>query len=192
MPPANKPAVAGDDLLTFTRMFDAPRALVFRMWTTPEHIVRWWGPEGLGLQSCELDFRVGGKWRFCMSNGPGHAHWISGVYREIAEPCRLSFTYTNERDGIEMLVTLDFLDRGERTELHFRQEGFESLGERDGHQWGWMSTLELLNHYLRQFIDEDLLPKGRPRIDRVAEEIEAARQRQLEEKKTHADAAKDR
>jgi uncharacterized protein YndB with AHSA1/START domain len=170
MPPGNsKASVAGDGVLAFTRMFDAPRALVFRMWAAPEHIVRWYGPEGYALQSCELDFRVGGKWRFCMNNGPGHAHWIYGVYREIVEPSRLSFTYVNEYDGIEMLVKMDFIDRGPRTELHFRQEGFQSTGELDGHDWGWKSTLELLNRYVQQFAEgEQPTPKGRPRSEALA------------------------
>lgn len=195
MAPSNSPAAkpTPDEVLAFTRMFEAPRALVFKVWSSPEHVVRWYGPEGYALQSCDLDFRVGGAWRFCMSNGPGHAHWIHGVYREISEPSRLSFTYINEYDGHEMLVTMDFVDRGERTEMHFRQAAFLSVAARDDHGWGWNSTIDLLAAYLLRFKGvTEMAPIGRPRSDGVAEDIIAARRRHLEERTNNADTAQDR
>ena len=101
--------------LVIERVFEAPPALVFKMWSDVEHLVRWHGPEGLALLHCEQDFREGGKWRRCMSSGPGHAHWISGEYREIRPHTRLSFTYINAYDGFETVVSMDFLDRPWRT-----------------------------------------------------------------------------
>ena len=179
-------------VLEFDRLFDAPRALVWLMFKEPEHMVRWHGPEGYALLSCDIDFRVGGKWRRCMSNGPGHAHWIRGVYREIDEPSRLSFTYLNAYDEFETVVTMDFLDEGGRTRMLFRQTPFISAEERDGHGWGWNSTIELLAAYLLRFKDvAETTPIGRPRSDGVAEDIIAARRRQLNGG-NHADAARDR
>lgn len=179
------PAAERDDhVLEIVRTFAAPRALVFRMWSDPEHIVRWHGPEGFWLTHCEQDFRVGGTWRRCMSSGPGHEHWISGVFREIREPERLSFTYVNDHDGHEMLVEMDFLDRGHETEMHFRQSRFASVAERDGHGWGWNSGFDLLATYLLSLDPSDLRPVGAPRIDGVAADIAAARKRHEAERRS--------
>ena len=169
-------------VLEIDREFEAPRALVWCLWRDPEHMARWHGPEGYVLLASEMDFRVGGKWRRCMSSGPRHAHWISGEYLEIDEPQRLSFTYINEHDGFETVVTMDFSEPAPgRTRMQFRQTPFISREERDGHGWGWNSGFNLFEHYLAQFTDDDWRPKGRPRIDGVAEDIVAARRKQAEE-----------
>lgn len=154
-----------DLVLDIDRVFNAPRELIWRLWQDPEHMVRWHGPEGLALTLCETDFRVGGKWRRCMSAGPDHAHWISGEYLEIVEPSRLSFTYINEADGFETVVTMDFvaLDGG-RTRMLFRQTPFLNRAERDGHEGGWSSSFDILARYLERFGDDDWRPKGRPRM----------------------------
>jgi len=180
-------------VLEIDRIFDAPRELVWRLWRDPEHMVRWHGPEGYALLHCDIDFRVGGQWRRCMSNGPGHQHWISGEYLEIAEPSRLSFTYVNEYDGFETVVSMDFLEvEGGRTRMLFRQTPFISREERDGHGWGWNSGFEVFARYLAQFTDSDWSPKGRPRSDGVAEDIIAARRRAEEEREhRNADATQD-
>jgi uncharacterized protein YndB with AHSA1/START domain len=168
-------------VLEIDRVFEAPRALIWRLWRDPEHMVRWHGPEGYALAACEMDFRVGGTWRRCMSTHPGHAHWIRGEYLEIVEPSRLSFTYINEFDGFETVVTMDFTEVApERTRMQFRQTPFISAVERDAHGWGWRSGFDVLDRYLRLFIDEDWRPKGQPRIDGVAEDIAEARRRHAE------------
>lgn len=140
-------AVNDDLVLEITRVFAAPRELLFKVWSRPEHTVRWWGPDGFRLSHCQMDFRVGGNWRFCMSR-PGRDHWIHGTYQEIAPPERLSFTYTNDADGHSMLVEIEFIALGEETEMRFRQSEFLNVAERDGHRFGWSSTFELLDTYL--------------------------------------------
>jgi len=146
-------AAANDDgkVLELERLFDAPRALVFKLWSSPEHIVRWWGPKGLYLVHCEMDFRVGGEWRFCMQPQQHPGHWIHGIYREIREPERLSFTYINDNDGHQMLVTVDFLEQDSKTLLKFRQSQFFTVAERDGHGEGWSETFDIFQTYLRLF-----------------------------------------
>lgn len=171
-------AFAPDEVLEFSRTFDAPRELVWRLWRDPEHIVRWHGPQGMWLTACEIDFRVGGKWRRCMSHAVGHEHWIHGEYLEIREPERLVFTYINEYDPFETIVELDFEDVGGKTRMHFHQAPFPTIEERDGHGWGWNSSLQLLADYVVQVIANDGKPVGRPRIDGVAADILAARERQ--------------
>src|SRR5690606_14461452 len=86
---------ASDEVLELTRVFEAPRELVWRLWSDPEHIARWWGPETCWLDTVEMDFREGGKWHFWMRNGTGLDHHISGEYRAIQRPERLHFTYIN-------------------------------------------------------------------------------------------------
>ncbi len=169
--------------LVIERIFDAPPALVFKMWSDVEHMVRWHGPEGYALLHCEQDFREGGTWKRCMSNGPGHEHWISGEYREIKPHTRLSFTYINAHDGFETLVEMDFADLGGRTAMRFRQAPFISRAECDGHGWGWRSGFELLAAYLALFDGGEATPRGRPRGDGVADDIVAARRRLQQDRK---------
>jgi uncharacterized protein YndB with AHSA1/START domain len=82
-----------DTDIVLTRLFDAPRHLVYEALTRPEHIRRWWGclGEGYSVPVCEVDLRVGGKWRF-VNKYPGGEAEFYGEYREIAPPDRLVFT----------------------------------------------------------------------------------------------------
>jgi uncharacterized protein YndB with AHSA1/START domain len=180
-----------EEVLEFTRVFDAPLALVWRMWREPEHMVRWHGPEGFWLTDCQLDFREGGKWSRTMSRAADHAHRIYGEYLEIREPERLRFTYINDYDAHEMVVTLDFAERDGRTEMRFHQAPFATVAERDGHGWGWMSGLDLLASYVVKVKAADGRLVGQPRRDGVAEDIVAIRKLR-EEKERHADPAQDR
>jgi uncharacterized protein YndB with AHSA1/START domain len=116
--------------LVITRIFDAPRSLVFKAWTEPEHLVRWWAPPGLILASCALDLRPGGGYRFCLRpTGGGREIWVRGVYREVVEPERLSFTW--EWEGAEIgpghrtLVTVTFTEHGAKTKVNLCQSPLE-------------------------------------------------------------------
>src|SRR5688572_31811990 len=82
-----------DREILITRLFDAPRRLVFEAMTKPEHIKRWWGAlgDGYSVPVCEVDLRPGGKWRFVNRHPKGEAAF-HGVYREITPPDRLVFT----------------------------------------------------------------------------------------------------
>ena len=85
MAPNNLSATAEEGALVVTRIFDAPRTLVFRAWSTPEHLANWFRPTGFTLPSCQVDFRVGGSYRLCMRSPEGKDYWVHGVYREIVE-----------------------------------------------------------------------------------------------------------
>jgi uncharacterized protein YndB with AHSA1/START domain len=138
--------------LVITRVLDAPRSLVFKLWTRPEHLARWWGPQGFTTISCEMDVRPGGAWFRCMRSPEGSLYTKRGIYREIVPPERLVFTYVNEdadgRLGPETLVTVTFEEHGAKTRLTLHQSGFESVGERDAHAGGWTSCLERFAEYL--------------------------------------------
>lgn len=105
--------------IRMTRLFDAPRHLVFEAMTTPEHVKRWWGRlgEGYSVPVCEIDLRVGGKWRFVNRHPRGEAVFY-GEYREIAPPGRLVFTeiFEPHPDAVSV-VTSDFADEGGKTRL---------------------------------------------------------------------------
>ncbi len=166
-----------DETVETVRIFDAPRALVFRLWAEPRHRVRWWGPEGYGLRDCAVDFRIGGAWSITMQRVDGYQHRVSGEFTEIDEPARLAFTYVNEDDGHRTLVEIDLVDLGAQTRMHFRQATFGLVGTRDAHEWGWRSSLDLLAAYVRDVMAAGGVPVGPPRVDGVAADIAAARER---------------
>jgi uncharacterized protein YndB with AHSA1/START domain len=88
-----------DDEIVMTRVYDAPRKLVFDAWTNPEHLPRWFGRRGWTLPICEVDLRPGGAWRFALSGPNGRSMGMHGVYHEIAPPDRL--VYSEALDGYE-------------------------------------------------------------------------------------------
>jgi uncharacterized protein YndB with AHSA1/START domain len=139
-------------VLVLTRVLDAPRSLVFAVWTRPEHLVRWWGPKGFTLPFCETDFRPGGAYRFCMRSPAGTDHWVSGVYREIVEPERIVFTWEREdaegKSGSGSVVTVDLAEHEGKTKLTLHQAVFKSVQGRDEHQGGWTECLERLAEYV--------------------------------------------
>jgi uncharacterized protein YndB with AHSA1/START domain len=108
-----------DREIRMTRLFDAPRALVFEAMTTPDHIKRWWGnlDAGYSVPVCEVDLRPGGAWRFVNRHPKGEAEFY-GVYREIKAPERLVFTeiYAPFPDA-ESVVSTDFTEENGKTRM---------------------------------------------------------------------------
>lgn len=139
--------------MTITRTLNAPRDLVFSVWTETEHLERWQNaPKGFTVTTHEVDFSVGGVYRICMRSPEGTDHWLQGVYREIKKPERLVFTHSwldaQGKQGKETLVTITFADRGNKTEFTLHQAGFSSVGSRDGHHDGWNSSIDRFVEYL--------------------------------------------
>ena len=134
--------------LVITRVFDAPRPLVFKAWTEREHLVHWSCPQGFTLTQCEGDLRPGGAWRSCIRSPDGSDLWLGGVYREVVENERLVFTHAwdaaDAKPGHETLVTVTFGDDDGKTMLTFRQRFFDSVESRDGHRGGWTECFEKL------------------------------------------------
>jgi uncharacterized protein YndB with AHSA1/START domain len=140
-----------DDELFIERVFDAPPRLVFKAWTSAEYQMHWLGPKDFTVEFCEIDFCVGGKYRARIRSPEGRDHTMYGVYREIAAPERLVFTFAWEEEGergLETLVTIDFIDQGNKTLMSFHQAPFQSLAERDGHNGGWTQCFDRLAAYL--------------------------------------------
>ena len=147
--PATPPA---ERVLELTRIFAAPRDLVFKVWIEPAHLVRWWGPRGFTMPSHALEARPGGAYRFCMRSPEGTEHRSQGVFREIVEPERLVLTgawvEAEGKPGHETLLTVSFADHGGKTKLTLHQAVFESVTARDAHRGGWTSALDCLAEYL--------------------------------------------
>jgi uncharacterized protein YndB with AHSA1/START domain len=158
------PADAPDFILT--RLFEAPRPLVYRCWMDPTHLSRWWGPKFVTCPVCEVDGRVGGRYRLVMRDGKGTDYPIAGEFRDIVPDERIVRTEDlsghseawhdtvdpsnkgKARPAIVLLTTIGFEDhpRGTRVTIHTR---FPSLALRDGFAGvgmaeGWSSSLEKL------------------------------------------------
>lgn len=141
--------------LRLTRLLDAPRELVFEVWTRPEHLVEWWGPAGFSLAGCELDFRVGGAFCYRMRNPAGGDHWLRGVFQGIVEPEKLAFTFAwGDPEGVTgpvMQVTVGFDAVGaEQTRVTLHQTGLESESATLAHEQGWSSQLDRLVAFAAQ------------------------------------------
>ena len=104
--------------IVITRVFNAPRNLVFDCWTKPELLRRWMlGPEGWIFAVCEIDLKVGGKYRFVWRSSEGNEMGMGGVYREIMPPERIADTQLFDEDwtGGETAGTLVFTEHGGKT-----------------------------------------------------------------------------
>ena len=145
--------------MVVTRVFDAPRELVWKAWTDPQYVMQWWGPKGFTAPVCKIDFRVGGKFLWCMKSPDGQVGWNGGEYHEIVPHEKIVYSmYLSDSEGnkidpaglgIEQEaidgaydVTL-FEDLGNgRTKLTII--GNEPMASaKDSGQWeGWNETLE--------------------------------------------------
>ncbi len=133
--------------LNLRRTFKAPRKKVFRAWTDPEELKKWWGPEGYDTPSAEVDLRVGGKYRLGMRKLPdGEIFYLSGIYREVRPPERLVYTWRWEAqpEHGETLVSVEFREVGDSTEVVLTHERFPTEKARDDHNRGWSGCLDRL------------------------------------------------
>ena len=122
-----------DTQILITREFDAPKHLVYRAWTTPELIKRWWGAERGEVIAVELDLRVGGRWRYVSRTHEGYEFAFSGEYREVVPDERLVATEVYEEvPEHEALNTLTLTETGGRTTLTVLVE-HDSKESRDAH-----------------------------------------------------------
>jgi uncharacterized protein YndB with AHSA1/START domain len=143
-----------DRTLVISRLFNAPRSLVFKAWTEAERVALWWGPQGFTTRYCQMDIREGGAFRLCMRSPEGTEHWKRGVYREIVAPERIVFTFAWEdaagTPGHETLVTVCFEAVGDKTRLTLQQEVFETAERCEEHRIGWTSCLQRFAEYLAE------------------------------------------
>ena len=149
---ATETALSANRELVLTRVFDAPRALVFKAWTDPTLMARWWGPHHFTNPVCELDVRPGGAIHLVMRGPDGRDHPMGGTFHEIAPPERLVFTGTvddaNGKRLLEVHNTVTFAEQGGKTTLTLRavvvKAAPESAPMLAGMEAGWTQSLERL------------------------------------------------
>ncbi len=151
--------LATDREIIISRVFDAPRALVFSAWTDPRHVAQWWGPQGYESFDCEIDLRPGGSFRLQMRGSDGIAYPCRGVFREIVEPERIVYSgalLDGPACGAGLppaaTVTVTFVERHGKTILTIRTllssaAQFKAVVEA-GFDAGWTSCLERLAEHL--------------------------------------------
>jgi len=138
--------------LVITRTFDAPRDLVFKMWTDAKHMAQWWGPHGFTNPVCELDVRPGGAIRIDMRGTDATVYPMIGTFREIVRPERLVFTAEaldqNGTAVLEVLNTVTFEEKNGKTTLTLQARVTKVIGEGisylEGMEAGWTQSLERL------------------------------------------------
>lgn len=160
------------DEFVISRTFDAPRDLVWKVWTDAEHLAQWWGPKGCSIRVAKLDVRPGGMFHYAMAYQPGQEMWGRFVYREIAPPERMVYvsSFSDEEGGItrapfpqlkgtfplEVLNTLTLSEDNGRTTMTVRggplnateEERATYRGMFGSMQQGFTGTFESLDAYL--------------------------------------------
>jgi uncharacterized protein YndB with AHSA1/START domain len=118
--------------VVMTRVFNAPRRLVYEAHSKPEHIQRWWGPRGSTMTSCEVDFRPGGRWRFVLREADGSENAFRGEFRETLEPEKIVQTFEWEgMPGHISVETLTLVEQDDKTTVTSTSK-FDSVEDRDG------------------------------------------------------------
>jgi uncharacterized protein YndB with AHSA1/START domain len=152
--------------LVITRIFDAPREVVWKAWTDPEHVKRWWGPKNFTAPFIKSDFRVGGKYLYCMRSAEGKDYWSTGVYREIDPLKRIVVTDSfADKEGnvvpaseygmegewpLELLVTLTFEDHDGKTRFILRHAGIPGGEMFKMTNEGWNESLDKFANSLKR------------------------------------------
>lgn len=156
----------GDREIVITRVFNAPRELVFKAWTEPKHIEQWWGPKGFTTRVEQMDFRPGGTWRYVMCGSDGTEYPGNGVFKEVVPPERIVATDQFD-EGFEQVVKVDlpsgiivttaiFEDLDDKTRLTLRIMHSTTEDRRKHEEMGvvggWNSSFDCLDEFLANMV----------------------------------------
>lgn len=171
MTASTTPAATAAPTFVTSRVLEAPRELVWRAFTDPAHLLRWWGPKGFDVLTCEVDLRPGGRFLYHLRSLDGQDMWGRFIYREIAPPERLVFvvSFSDATGGVtrhpwsatwplQTLSTLTFAEHEGRTTLTLHWTPFEATEEeratfaagRESMRQGWDGTLDQLEAHLAE------------------------------------------
>lgn len=155
---------APDRDVLITRVFDAPRELVFQAWTDPAHLAHWYAPHGCTISFREIEVREGGVFHSCIGGPDGSACWCKGVYREVVAPERIVCTMAiaDEQGNLmdptdvgmdpewprETVLTVTFEEQDGKTKLTLHQTVSEELAKRTGAHQSWLQMLDRLAEQL--------------------------------------------
>jgi uncharacterized protein YndB with AHSA1/START domain len=144
--------------MVVTRVFDAPREVVWKAWTDPKYVMQWWGPKGFSCPACEMDFRVGGKSLLCMKAPDGYEGWNAIEYHEIVlhEKIVSSMYFSDSKgnkidpaelgmeeaiEGAYDVTLFEDLGNGQTKLTYIGNEPIDSAKE-SGQFEGWVETLD--------------------------------------------------
>ncbi len=152
--------------LVIARVFNAPRELVWKAWTEPDRLARWWGPKGFTLPVCRIDLRKGGPYLYCMRSPEGRDYWSTGIYREIVPMERLVMTdsFADDKGNpvpasyygmsaefpMEMTVTVTFEDLRGRTRFTLHHAGIPAGKDQSDCRTGWSESFDKLAEVLKK------------------------------------------
>ena len=151
---ANPDRMLRDDELLITREFDAPVALVFRLWESPDHIIRWWGPEEFTTTHMDWKAEPGRAWRATMVSKQYGVSNMGGVVQEVEKNRRIVFTFAWDEDSgrdMDTIVTVTFAETNGKTLQIFHQTPFSSVAARDSHVGGWNSLFNKQQLYSENY-----------------------------------------
>jgi uncharacterized protein YndB with AHSA1/START domain len=139
--------------LEIKRVIKAPRAHVYAAWTDPAQLKQWFGPEEVQTRELIAEVRVGGKFRWDLTNSEGEEMTIHGEYRELKPNRKIVFTWRWKDDEAwedhDSIVTVELDDIDDGTELRLTHEQLPNEESRDGHNRGWKSVLDKLEKFCR-------------------------------------------
>jgi uncharacterized protein YndB with AHSA1/START domain len=140
--------------LEIKRFIKAPRERVYAAWTDPAQLKQWFGPENVSTRNLIADARVGGEFRWELTNSEGEELTMRGEYRELQPPRKIVFTWQWQDDedweNHISIVTVELSDRDGGTELRLKHEQLPTEESRDGHTRGWNSALDKLEKFFRE------------------------------------------
>ncbi len=159
-----KEATSSD--LVITRIFNAPVELVWKMWTEPKHVMKWWGPKDFTAPVCKIDFRVGGNYHNCMRSKEGQDFWSTGTYLEIVPLKKIVCTdsFADEKGNkvhaselgftgewpLELIVTMTFEDMNGKTKFTLTHSGLPEGEVRSMTGAGWSESFDKLDKIFEQ------------------------------------------
>ncbi|HET7319429.1 MAG TPA: SRPBCC domain-containing protein [Nitrospirota bacterium] len=157
-------AIKNKEELTIARIFDAPRELMWKAWTDPEHLKKWWGPKYFTAPYSMIDLRVGGRYLHAMRGPDGKDYWSTGIYREIVPLERFVCTdsFADDKGNVvpashygmagdwplELRVKVTFEDLGGRTKMTLRHEGIPAGPMLEQCEIGWSESFDKLAEYI--------------------------------------------
>ncbi len=140
--------------LEIKRLIKAPRDRVYAAWTDPTQLKEWWGPESVRTRNLVADARVGGKYRWDLTNPEGEEMTVFGEYRELVPGKKIVFTWKWDDDENweehNSVVTVELSDRDGGTEVRLVHEKLPSEESRDRHNKGWNSVLDRLEKFFNK------------------------------------------
>ena len=142
--------------LTIKRDFDASREKIFKAWTDPDILMKWFGPKGVSTESAIIDLRVGGKYHYTLKLPDGKIADHHGEYREITPPEKIVFTAILDGQGCsgnegvyaETVVTVELQDKGGSTRLTLTHDFFPNEESKDSHLFGWNGSFDRLTEVM--------------------------------------------